>query len=112
MKAYYTIKEASEIAHVKPHVIRYWESEFKVLKPKKTHGGRRRYSVENLKLLLLIKKLLYEEGYRIKGAKRKLTELRKSSSAQIELPFQDARTDRLLLEVKRELRAILSLLKE
>jgi DNA-binding transcriptional MerR regulator len=112
MKAYYTIKEASEIAHVKPHVIRYWESEFKVLKPKKTHGGRRRYSVENLKLLLLIKKLLYEEGYRIKGARKKLNELRKSSSAQIELPFQDVRNDRLLLEVKRELKAILRLLRE
>lgn len=111
-KAYYSIKETSEIARIKPHVIRYWESEFKTLKPKKTHGGRRRYSIEDLKLLLVIKKLLYEDGYTIKGAKRKLRELKKSNTAQIELPFQELRTGKTLIKVKKDLRAILDLLNE
>lgn len=109
-KSYYSIKEASEIAHIKPHVIRYWESEFKALKPKKTHGGRRRYSINDLKLLLIIKKLLYEDGYTIRGAKRKVSELKKSNSAQMELPFQQLKTGKLLIEVKRDLQAILKLL--
>lgn len=111
-KAYYSIKEASEIAHIKPHVIRYWESEFKVLKPKKTHGGRRRYSIEDLKLLLVIKKLLYEDGYTIKGAKRKVSDLKKSNSTQMELPFQKLKTGKILVEVKKDLRVILDILKE
>ncbi len=111
-KGYYSIKETSEIAHIKPHVIRYWESEFKTLKPKKTHGGRRRYSIENLKLLLVIKKLLYEDGYTIKGARRRLSELKKSNSGQLELPLQKLKTDKILIEVEKELKAILDLLEK
>jgi DNA-binding transcriptional MerR regulator len=111
-KAYYSIKEVSEIAHIKPHVIRYWESEFRALKPKKTHGGRRRYSIEDLKLLLIIKKLLYEDGYTIKGARRKVAQLKKSGSGQIELPFEELKAGKVLVEVKRNLKAILDLLGE
>ncbi|KPJ51090.1 hypothetical protein AMJ40_00855 [candidate division TA06 bacterium DG_26] len=110
-KNYYSIKEAAEIAHIKPHVIRYWESEFKVLKPKKTRGGRRRYSIEDLKLLLAIKKLLYDDGYTIKGARRKVSELKKSNSGQIELPFRELKAGKVLVDVKRDLRAILDMLK-
>ncbi len=112
VKAYYSIKEAAEIARVKPHVIRYWESEFKAFKPKKTRGGRRRYSIEDLKLLLVIKKLLYEDGYKIRGAKRRLSELKKSNSAQIQLPFQEFKTGKVLIGVKKDLRAILDLLEQ
>jgi DNA-binding transcriptional MerR regulator len=111
-KSYYSIKETSEIAQIKPHVLRYWESEFRTLKPKKTHGGRRRYSVEDLKLLLAIKKLLYEDGYTIKGAKRRLRELKKSNTSQIELPFEELKTGKVLIGVKKDLKAILGLLEE
>lgn len=72
-KLYYRIGEVSQIVGVKPHVIRYWEQEFN-LRPKRGAGSQRRYTKEDMERLLMIKRLLYEEGFTIAGAKRKLKE--------------------------------------
>jgi len=71
-KAFFRIGEVSRILNVKPYVIRYWESEFKTIKPRRTTAGHRVYSRENVEELLLIRQLLYEEHFTIKGAKREL----------------------------------------
>ena len=65
---YYTISKASDLIGVKSHVLRFWEKKFKLAKPHKIINGRRYYSSSDIKNLLFIKKLLYDEGFTIKGA--------------------------------------------
>ena len=65
---FYTISKTSAILGVKSHVLRFWEKKFSLINPKKSLSGRRYYSSEDIKTLLMIKKLLYEEGFTIKGA--------------------------------------------
>ncbi len=71
-KLFYKIGEVSSICRVKPHVLRYWESEFALLSPKKNRAGQRIYRQKDLKLIEQIKHLLGEEGYTIPGANKKL----------------------------------------
>jgi len=70
-KLFYKIGEVSEIAHVESYVLRYWESEFPFLKPRKSKAGQRVYTKNNLELILQIKNLLYNEKYTIAGVKEK-----------------------------------------
>jgi DNA-binding transcriptional MerR regulator len=76
-KLFFTISEASKITGIKPYVLRYWETEFSMLRPEKTAGGQRRYRKKDIELILKLKKLLYVEGYTIAGAKRYLREHKK-----------------------------------
>jgi DNA-binding transcriptional MerR regulator len=71
-KLFYRIGEACKQLDIQPYVLRYWETEFSVLNPKKSKAGQRVYSEEELRLIQRIKQLLYEEGYTIAGAKKKL----------------------------------------
>jgi DNA-binding transcriptional MerR regulator len=75
-KRFYKIGEVAEIAGVKPHILRYWESEFPQLNPKKTRGAHRHYSRRDLDLVMEIKRLLQDEGYTVAGAKQQIRELR------------------------------------
>jgi DNA-binding transcriptional MerR regulator len=68
----YKIGDVCRIADVQPYVLRYWESEFPVLAPDKSIPGPRTYSAHELKLIEQIKRLLYDEGYTIAGAKKRL----------------------------------------
>jgi DNA-binding transcriptional MerR regulator len=111
-KIYYSITEVAEMADVKPHVLRYWETEFAALRPRKNRAGNRTYRDKDVRLVLLIKKLLYDEGFTIKGARRKLQE-RKGEIAQIELPFDRpavvaATGDAPIASLRKELEGILS----
>lgn len=101
-KLYYSISEVSEITSLKKYVLRYWESEFKELKPGKNRAGNRIYTLEEIKVIFLLKKLLYQEKYTIEGAKNKLKVL-KSSESQLNLSFEDMRREDALLEIKRQL---------
>ena len=65
---FYTISKTASIIGVQTHVLRFWEKKFSILKPKKSVSGRRYYSSLDIEYLLMIKKLLYEEGFTIKGA--------------------------------------------
>ncbi|AJF06463.1 MerR family transcriptional regulator [Geoalkalibacter subterraneus] len=73
-KLYFKIGEVSRITGVKPHVLRYWESEFGAFSPNKSRSRQRLYQRKDIELILRLKRLLYQEGYTISGARRKLRE--------------------------------------
>ena len=73
-RLYFRIGEVSAITGVPPYVLRYWESEFPALQPRKSGGGQRLYRKRDVVMLLEIKKLLYQERYTVAGARRRLTE--------------------------------------
>src|SRR5215207_7943434 len=71
-RLYYKIGEACKALEIQPYVLRYWETEFPALSPNKSRSGQRVYSEKELGIIRRIKELLYEEGYTIAGAKKKL----------------------------------------
>jgi len=71
-KRYFSISEASVLCGVKPYVLRYWEQEFSQIKPNKRQGNRRFYLQEDILLIRQIRKLLYEDGFTIEGARAQL----------------------------------------
>lgn len=101
-KLFYKIGEVSDIAEVEPYVLRYWESEFPFLKPRKNKSGQRVYSRKNLELVLQIKRLLYQEKYTIAGVKKKL-----SGSS----PKNDTVSIEKIKKVRKRLKEILKILK-
>lgn len=74
-KLFFRIGEVADIVGVKPHVLRYWESELGCLRPMKTRGAHRQYRRRDVELAMLIKQLLHDEGYTLQGARRRLREL-------------------------------------
>lgn len=70
-RLFYKIGEVSEIADIEPHVLRYWESEFPFLKPRKNKTGQRVYTRKDLEMVLQVKDLLYKEKYTIAGVRKK-----------------------------------------
>jgi len=107
-REYYSIGEVCELVDLKPHVLRYWESQFPALAPSKNRAGNRVYRRREIRLILLLKHLLYKERYTIEGARQKLEQLRRGG----ELGTAAARAlDREMLALLRqELRAVLDLL--
>lgn len=75
-KMFFKIREVSQIAEVKPHVLRYWESEFPTLSPRKNRNGQRMYTRKDVEMALDIKKLLHVERYSIAGARQRLKKRR------------------------------------
>lgn len=105
-KLYYSIGEVSELLDVKSHVLRYWETQFPMLKPKKNRAGNRTYRVRDIKILLTIKSLLYEKGFTIAGARRKLRESNNNPDVLIEqlnIPFASPEKRSEFLSIKRDL---------
>ena len=107
-KLYYSITEVAELTNVKPHVLRYWETEFKALRPKKNRAGNRTYRAGDIKLIRDIKRLLYDDGFTIAGAKKKLLEgkpgsARRSRKDRKGNPLEAIRKD--LLEMQKILEA-------
>ncbi len=74
-KLYFKIGEVSDLTGVKPYVLRYWESEFNIVKPSKSTSNQRLYKKREVELILEIKRLLYKEKFTIAGAKKALQEL-------------------------------------
>jgi len=121
-RLYRSISEVSELVGVKPHVLRYWETQFSMLRPKKNRAGNRMYRPEEVKLLLRIKELLYARRFTIEGAKKRLLEERRETP-QVELglasapaarqaaPAVEPTTRILLHDIKTELRALLGRLR-
>lgn len=73
-KLYFRIGEVASIVGVEPHVLRYWETEFRAIKPEKSRRGQRVYSRQDVDMLLKVKELLYGHRYTIAGARQKLRE--------------------------------------
>jgi DNA-binding transcriptional MerR regulator len=109
-KLYYKIGEVSKITGVKPHVLRYWESEFREIKPYKSRSLQRLYRKRDIELILRIKKLLYEDMFTISGAKRKIRGSA-DKSKQMDLQFNEEAYKKILTEIKRELKGITQSLK-
>ena len=80
VQEFYSIGEVCTLTELKPHVLRYWESQFKLLNPAKNRSGNRVYARREVELILLVKHLLYTEKYTIDGARQKLEEHRKGGS--------------------------------
>ena len=102
-KRYFRIGEVSRLVGVKPYVLRYWESQFPGLRPKRADSRQRVYRHEDIEILGAIKKLLYEERLTIEGAKTRLKAIKKGDETAA--PRGD-----ILQEVKEELREILKIL--
>src|SRR5512136_2379706 len=113
-RLYYRIGEVSRITGLKPHVLRYWETEFKVIKPHKAGSLQRLYRRKDLDLILKIKKLLYEEGFTIAGAKKKIRDLERLENKQMKLRLVEKRADgkdhELLVSIREELKGIKKML--
>jgi DNA-binding transcriptional MerR regulator len=96
-KRYFTIGEVSELCQVKPHVLRYWETEFPSLKPVKRRGNRRYYQRSDVLTIRQIRSLLYEEGFTITGARQRL-ESDGSRSGSVSVSLEVVRQVRMELE--------------
>ena len=100
-KRFFRIGEVSRIVGVKPYVIRYWESEFPALRPRRADSRQRTYQRKDIEILGEIKRLLYEERLTIEGAKKRLG----AAKRDITLPSHD-----IVREIKEELGGILKIL--
>ena len=78
VQEFFSIGEVCELTDLKPHVLRYWESQFRFLNPAKNRSGNRVYQRREIELILLVKHLLYTEKYTIEGARQKVDEHKKS----------------------------------
>ena len=110
-KLYRSISEVSEMLDVRPHVLRYWETQFSMLRPRKNRAGNRVYRPEDLKVLFRIRELLYARRFTIEGARKKLLEERRDAPAQVELSFSDAERQMILGEIKQDLHHLLQRLR-
>jgi DNA-binding transcriptional MerR regulator len=118
----YRIGEVSRLADLKPFVLRYWETEFPMLEPVKSSSGHRLYRQEDVDLVLKIKRLLYDEGFTIAGARRHLRDV-DNSPTSASSPHPDSRLSsttqditsthlnrKMLLDLRDALRSLLTLL--
>ncbi len=83
VQEYFSIGDVCTLTELKPHVLRYWESQFKLLNPAKNRSGNRVYARREIELVLLVKHLLYVEKYTIDGARQKLDEHRKGGTLRV-----------------------------
>ncbi|MBU2500920.1 MerR family transcriptional regulator [bacterium] len=114
-KLYYSISEVAKLTGVKAHVLRYWESEFPTLHPRKTRTGSRRYRQPDIDEILAIKKLLYDEGFKIAGAKKMRRQAHSTTGTaappQMTLSFTELDSTQQLAAVKEGLTEILALVR-
>src|SRR3954464_4623049 len=108
VQEFYSIGEVCELTDLKPHVLRYWESQFRFLSPAKNRSGNRVYQRREVELILLVKHLLYTEKYTIEGARQKVDEQKKGgelrSAARVALTLQTL--DSLESDLKEVLRTL------
>ena len=108
-KLYFRIGEVATLCHLPAYVLRFWESEFPQLKPVKSSTGQRMYRKRDVESVVRIKKLLYEDGFTIAGARVQLRDEIKSERSQTALPFPVNPTPNVAL-VRHELQQILHIL--
>ena len=90
-KEYYSIGEVCRITGLKPHVLRYWETQFKGLVPVKNRAGNRAYRKREIEMVQLVKELLYEKKYTIEGARQRLEEMKRSDGERLESELEEAK---------------------
>jgi DNA-binding transcriptional MerR regulator len=109
-KLFYRIGDVSEITGIKPHVLRYWETEFSGLHPRKNRAGQRIYERRDVELVFEIKRLLYEQRYTISGARSLLARQSKRPPKKLSVRQSPADIAAALKMCYQELRGLLALL--
>lgn len=103
-KVYYSIGEVCDLTGLKPHVLRYWETQFDVLNPTKNRAGNRVYRSKEIEIIVLVKHLLYEKKYTIEGANEQLVEMRRAG--ELEEERQHVLEPEFLAAVKSQLQEL------
>jgi len=111
-RLYYSITEVSDLLKLKPHVLRYWEKEFGVLRPSRNRAGNRMYSKKDIELLTMIRHLVHEQGLTIDGARRRLAAQRGPHGPVEKAAVRDVDRRALLLRIRDDLEEVLGLLEE
>jgi DNA-binding transcriptional MerR regulator len=102
-KLYYSIGEVAELFNVKPSLIRYWEKEFDIIKPRKNKKGNRFFTVEDIENFHMIYYLVKELGLTLKGAKKKLKENKEATTQNFEAVKSLKKIRSMLLEIREDL---------
>ncbi|HEU4800341.1 MAG TPA: MerR family transcriptional regulator [Gemmatimonadales bacterium] len=105
---FFSIGDVCALTELKPHVLRYWESQFRFLNPAKNRSGNRVYKAREIELIMLVKHLLYTEKYTIDGARQRLDQFRRSGELKGEA--RKAVETETVQDLRRELDAVLALL--
>ena len=113
-KSHFRIGEVARLAGVEPYVLRFWETEFSMLRPVKSSTGQRLYRRREVELVLQIRSLLYDEGFTIAGARRQIQEIMQATPVQAPLPLTSdpAPQQDHLRQIRDELRELLALLNQ
>jgi len=116
-KLYYSIGEVSKMTDLKAYVLRYWETEFKQLKPPKNRAGNRTYRQNDIDLILFIKDLLYNKKFTIEGARTQLAsigdDVKTEQKVEKEVPVKEVPAKKeTLVKIKQELETLLELLRK
>jgi len=106
-KLYYSISEVARITKLEAYVLRFWEKEFPMLKPRKNRGGNRMYQKSDIEMINKIKHLLYKENYTIEGARNRLKSI-KPTPEKKQLA-SSAKTERLIGEIRKDIEDLLKL---
>ncbi len=108
VQEFFSIGEVCALTDLKPHVLRYWESQFRFLNPAKNRSGNRVYQRREIELIMLVKQLLYSEKYTIEGARQKVDEHRRGGS--LKPTARTALELETLESVESDLREVLAIL--
>jgi len=87
VQEYFSIGDVCQLTDLKPHVLRYWESQFRFLNPVKNRSGNRVYQRREIELIMLVKNLLYTEKFTIDGARKRIEQYRRTGSLKLEARF-------------------------
>jgi len=108
VQEFFSIGDVCTLTDLKPHVLRYWESQFKFLHPAKNRSGNRVYQRREIELIMLVKQLLYTEKYTIDGARQKIDEYKKSGD--LRSVARQALDSQAVETMESDLRSILAIL--
>ena len=108
VQEFFSIGEVCQLTDLKPHVLRYWESQFRFLSPAKNRSGNRVYKAREVEMVMLVKHLLYTEKYTIEGARQRLDQFRRNGDLR-ERATQATRAE-MVRELRRDLDDVLAVL--
>jgi len=107
-KEFFSIKEVADMLELKPYILRYWEKEFSILRPKRNRVGRRYYTKKDIDIVRMIRSILYEQGHTIAGAKKRIIQMIEGPE-QLSLPLRSK--NKVLREIQEELKKLSSMMK-
>lgn len=108
VQEYFSIGDVCQLTDLKPHVLRYWESQFRFLNPVKNRSGNRVYQRREIELIMLVKHLLYTEKFTIEGARKRIEQYRRTGALKAESRY--ALQHETIESLSRELREILDII--